>query len=147
MLPCTCNDCVVASMPRTDILPASGTSRPAASRISVVLPAASGPTRPVTTPWRMRKLTCCNAGTGRLPMWKVLDMPSTASAIWLVDSAAGEVAVVRWAALTVTSGVQAAAAVRCGRLAQQDGHGSRHAETQLVLRVAHKDAHLVDQAA
>src|SRR5512135_2005414 len=74
-------------------------------------------------------------------------MPSTASAIWLGDSAAGEVAVERWAALTVASGVLAAAAVRCGRLAQLDGHGSRHAEAQLVLRVAHEDAHLVDQAA
>ena len=37
------------------MLPASGTSSPAASRISVVLPAPSGPISPVTTPGRMRE--------------------------------------------------------------------------------------------
>src|SRR5512135_2195661 len=146
MLPCTCSDCAVASMPRTLTLPASGTKRPAARRIKVVLPAASGPTSPVTTPWRMRKLTCCNAGTLCAPIWKVLEMPVTASAVLLAVSAEG-VAVMPVAALTRTSGILAAIAVRQRRLVQRDAHRGRHALAQFVLRVAYEDAHLVDQAA
>src|SRR5688572_17594641 len=45
----------------TSTVPASGSSRPVSSRISVVLPAPSGPTRPVMRPGSISMLTPSSA--------------------------------------------------------------------------------------
>src|SRR5512146_1346412 len=147
MVLCTSSDWEVASKPSTLMRPASGTSKPAASRINVVLPAPSGPIRPVTTPWRTRKLTCCNACNCRVPRRKVLDTPATSSAVSSGVSAVGRMAVMRLAAFTTASGILAAGRIRCRRLVQRHTHGGRHAEAQFVLRVAHENPHLVNEVA
>src|SRR5690242_18965898 len=54
--------CRLVTYPHTEISPSSGSKKPPSSRIRVVLPAPSGPTRPVTRPGSILPLRLARAG-------------------------------------------------------------------------------------
>src|SRR5579875_1402186 len=128
----------MTSMLSTEIVPSSGVSRPATSRIRVVLPAPSGPIRPVTIPRLAAMLTPSSACTVRPLVWNLL--------VTEFSSNAGSMDFRVSAGMILFSASQAVNLIgRRYGLIERQRHRCRHPEPQFVPGVAGVNADFVDQ--
>src|SRR5579875_839739 len=129
----------MTSMLSTEIVPSSGVSRPPTSRIRVVLPAPSGPIRPVTIPRLTAMLTPSSACTVRPFVWNLLvtDFSSSAASLDFPVSA-GMVLFSASETVNLAGGGHG--------LIERHCHRCRHPEPQLVPWVAGVNADLIDKA-
>src|SRR5512135_1291100 len=136
---CTSMEFRAASMPRVVIFPSSGVRSPEASRIIVVFPAPSGPISPVTRPVFTLRLIRLSA---------YISLPAAMNFFETADNSKARFSRSVSACMAGVSGAPLLLR-RSGlplRPIEMNYDRSRHPEPEFILRVLHKDPHLIYEA-